>query len=219
MMNKILVIAAHPDDELLGCGGTIAKHSLAGDQVYTLIVCEGESLRYQGQNINQSVYIKKSGDILGVKKNFQLGFPDQKLDTFSLVDIITPIEKIVRDLKPNIIYLQYGGDINRDHKIVFEASLVALRPIETFIEEIYSYYTVGSSDWGYPRTYTPDTWIDIAETINTKLTAFSEYISELRDYPHPRSLNSLRNLAVFTGNQVCLEYAESFMTIRKVKRG
>lgn len=218
-MNKILVIAAHPDDELLGCGGTIAKHALNGDEVYTLIVCEGESLRYQGQNIDQSVYIKKSGDILGVKKNFHLRFPDQRLDTFSLVDIITPIEKIVRELKPNIIYLQYGGDINRDHKIVFEASLVALRPIETYIEEIYAYYTVGSSDWGYPRLFNPDTWIDISSTMEVKLNAFAEYISELKEYPHPRSLQSLKNLASTTGNQVFMEYAESFVTIRKVIRG
>lgn len=218
-MNKILVIAAHPDDELLGCGGTIAKHSINGDEVYTLIICEGESLRYKGLNIDQSVYIKKSGDILGVKQNFHLRFPDQKLDTFTLVDIITPIEKIVKTLQPNIVYLQYGGDINRDHQIVFEASLVALRPVETYIEEIYAYYTVGSSDWGYPRTFNPDTWINISTTLDTKLRAFTEYVSELKEYPHPRSLRSLENLAAFTGNQVNLEYSESFMTIRKVKRG
>lgn len=218
MGKRVLVIAAHPDDELLGCGGTVAKHATEGDEVRTIIMCEGESLRYKGMNVNQSVAIEEANKILGVKHVYHLKFPDQKLDTFSLVDIITPIEDIIEEYQPQIVYCQFGGDINRDHQILSEAAMVALRPIVGFIEEFYQFYTVGSTEWAYPKTYHPDTWVDIKDYLDTKLKAFSCYTSEIREWPHPRSLKSLEYLAYYTGSTCCLEAAESFVTIRRVKR-
>jgi LmbE family N-acetylglucosaminyl deacetylase len=209
----ILIIAAHPDDELLGCGGAVAKHSLAGDEVYSIIVCEGESLRYK-KSVGQETNIEKASKILGIKNTYHLKFPDQKLDTFTLTDIITPIEKIIRTIKPSIVFCQYGGDVNRDHELLFKALLVATRPTETYIKSVYAFDTASSTEWAYPRTFSPDTWIDISDTLDLKIKAMNCYKSELRDYPHPRSLEALKNKAKSWGNQCCMDAAEVFQTIR-----
>lgn len=216
-MKRILVVAAHPDDELLGLGGTIARHSADGDEVYSIIMCEGESLRY-GRDMGQSEAILEAADILGVKKVFHMKKPDQKLDTFSLVDIISPLEDISRQIKPNIIYCQFGGDINRDHKILFEAANVAFRPIYLWIEDFYVFYTPSSTEWAYPATFIPDTWVDISATLDTKIKAIECYHSELRPYPHPRSAKAVRNVAHFFGNQCLMDAAEVFMSVRRTRR-
>ena len=217
MNKRVLVVAAHPDDELLGVGGTVAKHVHEGDEVYSVIVCEGESLRYK-KNMGQSVAISEAADILGVKNVFRLGFPDQKLDTYTLVDIITPLEDISKEIKPNIIYCQFGGDVNRDHRILFEAASVAFRPLDPWIEDLFAFYTVSSTEWAFPRTFVPDTWIDISNELDQKIKAFECYHSEMRKYPHPRSSDALRYAAHFYGNQCSMDAAEVFMTIRRVLR-
>lgn len=215
---RVLVIAAHPDDEILGCGGTVALHAQAGQTVTTVIVCEGESLRYGKGGVGQSLHIHRAAEKIGVKDIRLLGFPDQRLETFPLTDIISPLEKVVREIQPHIIYCQYGGDINLDHQVVFKAVLVATRPTERCIAAIYAFDTASSTEWSYPRTFIPDTWVDISRTLPLKLAAMSCYESELRDYPHPRSLEALTNKAKAWGNQSCMDAAEVFMTIRKVFR-
>ena len=215
MNKKVLVIAAHPDDEILGCGGTVARHAKNGDKVQFLIVCEGESLRY-GKDVGQQQATQLAADILGVNKVHRLDFPDQRLDTFCLVDVISPIERIIEDYSPQVVYCHYGDDVNRDHKIVFEATSVALRPVAKSIEVVYAFYTLGSTNWGYPRTFSADTWVDISHYLEMKIRAFQCYESEIRDYPHPRSIRAIEQLAYATGNQCCLEAAESFVTIRRI---
>ncbi len=215
---QILVIAAHPDDEISGCGGTIALHTRAGDSVTTVIVCEGESLRYGKATVEQRLHIKRAAKKIGVSDVRLLDFPDQKLDTFALTEIISPLEQIVREVKPNIVYTHHGGDINLDHQLLFKAMLVATRPTEKFIETIYSFDAASSTEWEYPRTFIPDTWVDISETLDIKLAAFACYKSELRPYPHPRSIKSLRFRAKAWGNQVCVDAAEPFITIKSVFR-
>lgn len=218
-MNKnILVIAAHPDDEILGCGGVVALHVQNGDRVTSLIVCEGDSLRYSSLNDRHQSQIFQAADVLGVHEVRSLQFPDQKLETIILTDLIDPILKIIRDIKPNIVYCQFGGDVNRDHKILFEAVSVATRPTEEFIEAVYAFDTASSTEWAYPRTFIPDTWIDISRVLDIKILAMSKYVTELRDYPHPRSLEALRNKAHANGNQCLMEAAETFMTIRRTIR-
>jgi LmbE family N-acetylglucosaminyl deacetylase len=214
----ILVIAAHPDDELLGCGGTIALHTRAGDSVTSVIVCEGESLRYAHQEVGQRAHIRQAAQKLGVQNVRLLEFPDQRLDTLTLTDIITPLEKVVRELQPQVVYCQYGGDINRDHQLLFKALLVATRPTEPWIEAIYAFDTASSTEWAYPRTFIPDTWVDISTTLELKLEAMACYKSEVREYPHPRSLEALRYRAKAWGNQSCIDAAEVFMTVRRVYR-
>src|SRR5690606_3346666 len=115
---RVLVIAAHPDDELLGCGGTVALHTDRGDEVTSVVVCEGESLRYAGRQVGQARHMEEAAAVLGVEDVRSLGFPDQKLDTFTLTEIITPLEQIVREVRPQVVYCQYGGDINRDHELL-----------------------------------------------------------------------------------------------------
>ncbi len=214
-MSKVLVIAAHPDDELLGCGGTLIKHVENGDEVRALLVCEGESLRYQG-DVGQASATEQAAAIIGFSQVVRCDFPDQRLDTFTLVDIIKPIEQMVDSYRPDIVYVQNGGDINRDHQIVYEAASVALRPTADSVKEIYTFYTVGSSEWNYPTAFVPNVWVDIEHQLEKKIEAFCCYQSEVREYPHPRSVQALRNLAAYTGNQCCKKAAESFMLIRKI---
>ncbi len=156
--------------------------------------------------------------MLGVKEARTLKFPDQKLDTFTLTEIITPLEQAVQDVRPHIIYTQYGGDINRDHELLFKAMLVAARPTEDFIEAVYAFDTASSTEWAYPRTFIPDVWVDITSTLQTKLDAMACYKSEVRPYPHPRSLDALANRSAAWGNQCCMEHAEVFMTVRRTLR-
>jgi len=219
MTRRVLVIAAHPDDEVLGCGGTVALHARAGDEVTALIACEGESLRYGPGGVGQPEHIRRAAQELGLQETRQLGFADQRLDTLSLVELITPLERAVRDLRPSVVYCQYGGDANRDHELLFRAALVATRPIEPYIEAVYAFDTASSTEWGYPRTFVPDTWVDISATLEQKLCAMQCYESEVRPYPHPRSIEALRNRARAWGNQCCLEAAEVFMTVRRSLRG
>ena len=215
---KVLVIAAHPDDELLGCGGTVARHTRAGARVTSVIVCEGESLRYGPAGVGQRSHVERAADVLGVQDVRMLAFPDQRLDTYTLTDVIGCLEQIVKDVQPQVVYGQFGGDVNRDHQLVFQALLVATRPTESFIETVYAFDTASSTEWAYPRTFVPDTWIDIGDTLDTKIRAMACYESELREYPHPRSLEALKYRARAWGAQVCLEAAEVFMTVRRVSR-
>ncbi len=216
-MNKVLVVAAHPDDELLGIGGIIKKHSIRGDRVQVVIMCEGESLRYGG-DVGQSLASLKAAEILGIEKVHALGLPDQKLDTFTLTDVISKLESISEVFRPDCIYCQSGCDANRDHKILFEAANIAFRPTSEWVREFYCFYTTSSTEWGFPRGFIPDTWIDISDVLDVKIKAFECYESEIREYPHPRSSQSLRHQAHFWGNQCCMDAAEVLMTIRKVVR-
>lgn len=217
-MNKVLVVAAHPDDELLGVGGTVCRHTRNGDEVRSVIMCEGESLRY-GKNVGLKEATQEAAEILGVAQVYSLNFPDQKLDTYSLTDIIMPLEEISETYRPDIIYCQSASDANRDHKLLFEAANVAFRPTSRWVREFYCFYTASSTEWGMPKSFVPDTWVDISDTIEDKVRAFERYRSEARPYPHPRSPEALRHQGHYWGNQCCMDYAEVLMTIRRTFRG
>jgi N-acetylglucosamine malate deacetylase 1 len=215
----VLAIAAHPDDEVLGCGGVLALHARAGDSVTVVLACEGESLRYGPAGVGQDAHVRRAAATLGVQDVRQLRFPDQALDTLRLTELIAPLEAVVREVRPRVVYCQHGGDVNRDHHLLFQAALVATRPTEACIDAVYAFDTASSTEWAYPRTFVPDTWVDIATTLEAKLAAMACYESELRPYPHPRSLRALEHRARAFGNQVCLDAAEVFMTVRRVARG
>ena len=218
MADQVLVIAAHPDDEVLGCGGTAALHARRGDAVTAVIACEGESLRYGPNGVGQAAHIQRAAAAIGFTDVRTLGFADQRLDTLTLTDIITPLERAVRDTQPSIVYCQFGGDINRDHQILFQATLVATRPVASCIRAVYAFDTASSTEWAFPRSFVADTWVDISSTLDDKLAAMACYESEVRPYPHPRSLEALRHRALAAGHLQCLEAAEAFMTIRRTLR-
>jgi LmbE family N-acetylglucosaminyl deacetylase len=215
---RVLAIAAHPDDEVLGCGGTLALHARAGDEVTAVIACEGESLRYGPSGVGQAEHSRRAAEMLGLIESRQLGFPDQRLDTLSLLELIVPLERTVRAVRPTVVYCQFGSDANRDHELLFRAALVATRPLEACIEGVYVFDTASSTEWGYPREFKPDTWVDISQTLEQKLCAMACYESEVRPYPHPRSLDALRHRGRAWGNQCCMDAAEVFMTVRRTLR-
>ena len=214
----VLVIAAHPDDEVLGCGGAIALHRDAGDPVTVVIATKGRTAEDSSNGQPQFSYTSAAMKVLDVADYRFLGFPDQRMDTFGLTDIITPLEAIVREIRPRVVYCQYGGDINHDHSVLFRAALVALRPQEPYLQTVLTFDTASSTEWAYPRRFVPDTWIDVNETLTQKLDAMRCYETELREYPHPRSLRALEHRARAWGNQCLMDAAEVFMTIRRTLR-
>ena len=218
MSDAVVVIAAHPDDEILGCGGTVALHTRRGDRVTAVIACEGESLRYGPGGVGQAEHTRRAAVELGVEDVRPLGFADQRLDTVPLTDIITPLERVIHEVRPKIVYCQWGGDINRDHELLFKAALVATRPTEESLATVYAFDTASSTEWGYPRSFVPDTWVEISKTLDKKIAAMACYESEVRQYPHPRSLEALRHRARAWGNQHCMDAAEVFMTVRRTVR-
>lgn len=225
-MKKILVVAAHPDDEVLGSGATVSKLVKEGIEAYTLILGEGITSRDEKRDIKKRFgeikelkeQIQKANEIIGIKKVFIEKFPDNRFDTVSFLDIVKTIEKVKNKIKPDVIFTHYENDLNIDHQITYKAVLIATRPVvDETVKEIYSFEILSSTEWNYPLTFSPNVYFDISETIKIKQKAMSEYKSELRDYPHPRSLEGIKNNAKLWGVKVGLDYAEAFKCVRIIK--
>jgi LmbE family N-acetylglucosaminyl deacetylase len=218
---KVLVIAPHPDDEVLGCGGTIAKHRRQGDEVCLCIVTKAYQPEWSEEFLkNRPKEIKKANRILGIKDTFFLNFPTVKLDTIPQKELNDAIFKITEKVKPNLIYLPHKGDLNKDHRLVYESSMVALRPESMrTIEKILCYETLSETEWGASRPeeiFLPNVYVDIHETLRIKLQAMLAYKSELRRYPHPRSLRTIKALAIKRGTEAGLKAAEAFILVREI---
>jgi LmbE family N-acetylglucosaminyl deacetylase len=225
-MDTILVIAAHPDDEVLGCGGTMARLALEGNNVYTLILGEGITARDKKRDLakreNEIAELRKqvenANKILGVKKVYTYDFPDNRFDTVPLLDIIKTIEKIKEDIKPDIVFTHHYGDLNIDHQITFKAVMTAFRPIkDESVKEIYSFEIPSSTEWNVPSSLTyfmPDYFVSINKSLEAKINALKEYKTELRDFPHPRSLKAVALNAKQWGVKMGFEATEAFKTIR-----
>jgi LmbE family N-acetylglucosaminyl deacetylase len=215
---KILIIVPHPDDEVLGCGGTIVKHALGGDEIYLCIVTKAYSPDWSEDFLrNRSKEIKEANEILGIKKNYFLDFPTVKLDTIPQKELIGALSKVVNEVNPDILYVPHKGDLNKDHRLVFEASLVATRPANRKIKRILSYETLSETEWGHPiEPFIPNVYVDISETFERKIEAMKAYESELRQYPHPRSLEIIEVLAKKRGSEVGVNFAEAFILIREI---
>lgn len=215
---NVLVISAHPDDEVLGCGATIAKHVNNKDKVYVVIVADGATARYKDNMISLlKDSCHKSNKLLGVKQVFFLGFKDQYLDSVPLIEIIKSIETIKSKVKPDVVYTHSYTDLNKDHQVVNKATLTAFRPVDKQKVQIYSYEVNSSTEWNPSDVFRPNIYIDITNFISKKIKAFECYKSEIRDYPHPRSKEAIIALAKYRGFQSALKYAESFHLIRGYK--
>ncbi|MDD5529883.1 MAG: PIG-L family deacetylase [bacterium] len=229
MEKKILVVVAHPDDEVLGCGGTIAKYNKLGNEISLLILGEGITSRDKVRNPQKRVtelnslkiYTKEASKILGIKKVFTFNFPDNRFDTVAVLDIVKAIEEVTNKVNPEVIYTHHQGDLNIDHQITFKAVLTACRPIygET-VKEIYSFEIPSSTEWSASddsHFFNPNVFIDISNTFNKKIEAMKAYKSELREYPHPRSTKALEIIARRWGIVVGKKLVEAFLLIRSIK--
>ena len=226
MKTKILIVAAHPDDEILGCGGTVARLVHEGCEAFTLILGEGATSRSKKRDVvlydqelkKLKMQAQNANALIGVKKVFFYNFPDNRFDSISLLEVVKAIESIKAKIKPNIIFTHYSKDLNKDHRIVYKAVITATRPIpgET-VKEIYSFEVLSSTEWDYPASFSPDTFFDINKTLSTKLSAMAVYKSELRQYPHPRSLKGVSVNAAYWGMRLGLRQVEAFKSIRVLK--
>lgn len=219
-MTKILILAPHPDDEVLGCGGAIVKHKKRGDKVYLCIVTRAYLPDWSEEYINnRPKEIEKANRILGIKKTYFLDFPTAKLDTVPQKELNDSILKVINEVRPKIIYLPYARDISKDHRLVFESAMVAVRPnAGTCVKKILSYETSSESEGGKNvKVFVPNVYEDIGEELETKIEAMKAYKSEVKEYPHPRSLEMIKILAQKRGSEAGLRFAESFILIREIK--
>lgn len=226
MCKKILIVAAHPDDEVLGCFGTVAKFIQDGYEAYTLILGEGKTSRDEIRVVENkqneiailNSEIHKANSIIGIKKVFIKNFPDNRFDSVDLLDIIKTISKVKEEVNPDIIFTHYKDDLNIDHKITYTAVITATRPMKSeSVKEIYSFEILSSTEWNYPLSFSPDMFFSIDDTINLKLQAMKEYKSELCQYPHPRSLEGIALSAQYNGMSVGKKYVECFKVVRIIR--
>lgn len=215
---KILVIAPHPDDEVLGCGGTIAKYTKIGNKVYLCVATKGYAPDWSEEFLdNRPKEIEKSNKALGFMKTYFLDYPTVKLDATPQKDLNEAISKVLDEVKPDIVYIPHKGDLNKDHRLIFESFLVAARPINNSVKRILSYETLSETDWGQPiESFTPNVYVDISETFDKKIKAMKAYGSELKNCPHPRSLEIIEALAKKRGSEIGVKFAEAFMLIREI---
>ena len=229
-MNKnILVVAAHPDDEVLGCGGTIAKHASKGDHVQILIVAEGATSR-QIQRDRDAVKddlekleeaSKSAAKILGAKGVKILDFPDNRLDSLDRLDLTKAVEEEIKEYQPETIYVHHAGDVNIDHRRLHETVVTACRPIPgQRVRRILSFEVASSTEWqttGSAPSFQPNWFVDISDQWKQKEKALLQYINEMRPWPHARSLRAVEHLARWRGAQVGAEAAEAFCLLRQIE--
>ena len=228
MADFVLVVAAHPDDEVLGCGGTIARHADAGDQVQVLIVAEGATSRQQQRDRNQASdelsalaqAAQKAGAILGAQGVELLDLPDNRLDSLDRLDLIKQIEERIARHQPQVVYVHHAGDVNIDHRRLHEAVVTACRPTPGQpVRLLLSFEVASSSEWQPPGSapaFQPNWFVDISGQWQRKRDALVAYASEMRPWPHARSLEALEHLARWRGAQVGVEAAEAFCLLRQV---
>lgn len=222
---RVLTVAAHPDDETLGAGGTMARMVAAGHEVWVCILTEGVTARHR--HVEQQLECAvRAADVLGVANVVFCGLADQRLDALPLLEVITPIEKCIDELRPEVVFTHYKEDANQDHRAVFQATLVATRPVEgSSVQQVLCYETASSTEWAPPfpgSVFSPNVFVDISSTLPTKLKAMREYeqthSGEMRSYPHPRSYEALEAYAKRHGVVAGVPAAEPFMLVRHVHR-
>lgn len=220
MNNQILVIAAHSDDETLGCGGTIVKHINDGDQVTVMFMTDGVSSRETEGDENFRVSASNQAmEILGVKDIRQSDFPDNKMDSVTLLDIVKVIELVIDDIKPNIVYTHYRHDLNIDHQITHQAVMTACRPQSWLsVKEIYTFEVLSSTEWNSRSltSFTPQKIVNITDFWSIKVKALECYSKEMRSFPHSRSYECVEALAILRGATFGLNKAEAFTIERLI---
>jgi LmbE family N-acetylglucosaminyl deacetylase len=217
---KVLVVAPHMDDEVLGCGGTIARHIESGDNIFTCFVAH-RAYYHRFDELKNKIekdHAERARDILGYKESVFFDLNDERLDV-CIQDILIPLEDYIFKIKPDIVYCPFRGDNNQDHRAVFDAVRIAVRPAAAiFIKKLLMYEVPSSTEQSPPlheNAFLPNYYVDITKCMDKKIEAFKCYETEKRDYPHPRSEKALRVLAQKRGVEIGFEYAEAFMLLRE----
>jgi LmbE family N-acetylglucosaminyl deacetylase len=227
MSPPLLVVAAHPDDEVLGCGATIARLSSDRD-VHIFILGEGSTSRYasgseraRAEVVRLQASANAAAAILGARSVEFGSLPDNRFDELPLLDVVKRVEQSIEQIRPSTIYTHHPGDLNIDHRITFQAVLTATRPVPNHcVRELYAFEIPSSTEWAFQQfqpPFKPNVFIDAAGTIERKLKALAEYESECRTFPHPRSPEALRTSARCWGTVVGLEYVEAFELVRSIR--
>ncbi|KAB7609842.1 PIG-L family deacetylase [Amylibacter sp. SFDW26] len=221
--NKVLVVVAHPDDEVLGAGGSIRKWVDAGVQVDVHVITDGSSAQFgadQAARDRRNAHLQNACDILGVHSLFHDDFPDMRLDTVAHIEINKAISRVILRGQYDTVVCHHSGDVNKDHGCVFDSVLVATRPTpEQTVRTVMTFFVNSSSEWGgvsAGRIFIPNIFIDISDTIGVKLTALQAYQDELRDAPHPRSIDAVQARARTLGSEIGTDYAEGFHVVRTI---
>jgi len=223
MSKTVLVVAAHSDDEALGCAGTIARHVAEGDTVYAVFLADGVSSRdgHDPEELQRRIKATElARQILGIHGFEYLGLPDNKLDSLPLIDIIQPLEKVIGRIDPHIIYTHHNGDLNVDHRLAHQAVLTACRPLpNSSVREILTFEVMSSTEWNSPNhlPFLPNLFVDVSQYMDKKVASLQAYALEMRDCPHSRSIEHLKSLAQHRGNCIGVEAAEAFMVMRIVR--
>lgn len=221
-MMKVLVIAPHPDDEIIGVGGTIAKRAKSGDEVYVCVVTKGGLPLFDPEFIEQGRRECCEADAkLGVKETIFLDFPAVMLETVPRYEFNGKIAELVQRINPDEVYIPHRGDMQIDHQMVVDAAMVAVRPRgKNYPKRVYAYETLSETGWNIPNTmneFIPTVYEDITDTYDVKLAAMSVFESQLAPFPAARSIGAIEALAKFRGATVSVKAAEAFSLIREVK--
>lgn len=224
----ILIIAAHPDDEILGCGGTVARMAKDGQDAHAVILGEGIASRYEKRTEAMEKEIRKlhnmsqeATKIIGIMKTIWHNLPDNRFDSVPLLDIVKTIENEIDTIEPDIIFTHHGGDLNIDHVLTYRAVLTAARPIgKKAVKDIYCFQIPSSTEWAFQSfdpSWKPNTFFDISDTLEVKLRALQAYEGEMREFPHPRSLKNVSDMASVWGATTGTKAAEAFELVRSIK--
>lgn len=210
---NILIVSAHPDDEILGVGGTIGRHIESGDKVIVCMVTKAHTPEWSEEYIQNKISEQNKVDkFLGISKRYMLGLPTVKLNTLSHGTLNKKIMDVVEQANPDIIYTHFENDMNYDHTLIFRSVMVATRPPNQI--EVRCFETLSETEWNN-KTFVPNMWIEISPHIETKIKAFNIYKSEVKQYPHPRSSEGIKVLAQKRGMDICVPFAEAFQVVRR----
>jgi len=221
MGDTVLIVVAHPDDEVLGVGGTVAWHAARDDVVHSLILGEGEASRGTSTRVARRRQAglrqaaAKAAAELGAQEPLFRTYPDNRFDTVPLLSIVQDIEKTITAVRPTIVYTHHSGDLNVDHRVTYAAVLTACRPQPaSLVRTMLTFETVSSSEWG--AAFQPRLFIDIEKHLGTKRRALAHYRAEMRAFPHARSLENVEALARHRGATAGLKAAEAFDVVRSI---
>lgn len=223
---SVLVVAAHPDDEVLGCGATISRLANEGQDINIAILGEGITSRYQKREFADKKLVEelklkaeKVKERLNSRELFLFDLPDNRFDSVPILDIVKKVEELIEKVKPKTVLTHHSGDLNIDHTITHRAVLTATRPSKGCpVKEIYTFEVPSSTEWTFGEFgyFKPDLFFDVSNTIETKIKTLEIYESELREFPHPRSAEAIKAIARRWGSVVGVDYAEAFETVRRI---